>query len=249
MILFDFDGVLIDSLDEVAITSYNAALEENLTELKQLPGNYLQLFRANRHHVQPAGDFLVFAFWCFEQSEGEHNNLLALNEFNQLLLKETRTTGERTELFFKARARFIENELEKWLALHNTMRPISDHLEEFGQSLILTNKNRHATEQLCHFFGLPFSSENIYTGDKGSTKIENFRRIQQRFPGEQFVFIDDSIKNLVEISKAFPDRKLLRVLHASWGYLGPADAEHAKSLGISSINQTDFIKNYLAKLP
>ena len=37
MLIFDFDGVLIDSLDEVTVSAYNAVANELITALEKLP--------------------------------------------------------------------------------------------------------------------------------------------------------------------------------------------------------------------
>ena len=39
--------------------------------------------------------------------------------------------------------------------------------------VLLTNKNRDATISLSSHFGLMISDDNIYSGDHGTTKIDN----------------------------------------------------------------------------
>ena len=56
MLIFDFDGVLVNSLDEVVLTAYNAATDSLVTSLEQVPADLEQLFKRNRFHVQPIGD-------------------------------------------------------------------------------------------------------------------------------------------------------------------------------------------------
>lgn len=53
MLIFDFDGVLIDSLDEVILTVYNTATGQQVTRLTDLAQPLVELFRRNRFHVQP----------------------------------------------------------------------------------------------------------------------------------------------------------------------------------------------------
>ena len=56
MLIFDYDGVLMDSVREVAVTAYNMVQNTIATRLNQLPQTALDLFLRNRFHVQPIGD-------------------------------------------------------------------------------------------------------------------------------------------------------------------------------------------------
>ena len=44
MLVFDFDGVLINSLDEVVLTTYNAASESLSTSLDRVPADLVRMF-------------------------------------------------------------------------------------------------------------------------------------------------------------------------------------------------------------
>jgi hypothetical protein len=77
MFIFDFDGVLIDSLDEVTLAAYNAETDTFATSLNQLEPDLIRLFKRNRFHVQPIGDALPLMSWCVDDS---FNNLRDLDE-------------------------------------------------------------------------------------------------------------------------------------------------------------------------
>ena len=76
MILFDFDGVLIDSLNEVALTAYNAATENLFTSLSEIPGAAVALFKRNRFHVQQIGDAITLMNWCIERHQFDSTGIL-----------------------------------------------------------------------------------------------------------------------------------------------------------------------------
>jgi beta-phosphoglucomutase-like phosphatase (HAD superfamily) len=48
MLIFDFDGVLINSLDEVTLTAYNAVTGKQVTSLADLPTALVGLFQHNK---------------------------------------------------------------------------------------------------------------------------------------------------------------------------------------------------------
>ena len=77
MLIFDYDGVLLDSVREVAVTAYNMVQGTIATRLDQLPQNALELFLRNRFHVQPIGDAPVLMKWCLEVGESDPQKLLS----------------------------------------------------------------------------------------------------------------------------------------------------------------------------
>ena len=66
MLILDFDGVLINSLDEVALTAYNATTGKLVTCLADLPPALIGLFQRNRYHVQSIGDGVLLMNWCLK---------------------------------------------------------------------------------------------------------------------------------------------------------------------------------------
>jgi hypothetical protein len=113
--------------------------------------------------------------------------------------------------------------------------------------VLLTNKNREATISLSNHFGLKISGNNVYTGDHGTTKIENMTRIMQRFKKPAYAFIDDSVKNLRKIDKHFnKEEKTISLIFATWGYTGPNDARTAEDLGYRVATIDEFAESMQA---
>ncbi len=81
MLIFDYDGVLLDSVREVAVTAYNMLQGTITTRLDQLPQAALDLFLRNRFHVQPIGDAPVLMTWCLEIGESDPDKLLSPVEY------------------------------------------------------------------------------------------------------------------------------------------------------------------------
>jgi len=65
LLLWDFDGVIIDSIDECLLTSYNAYLQYQgisngfIETLEDIPKYYREEFYRARKYVRPAGEFFV----------------------------------------------------------------------------------------------------------------------------------------------------------------------------------------------
>jgi phosphoglycolate phosphatase-like HAD superfamily hydrolase len=244
MLIFDFDGVLMDSVREIAITAYNSLTGDIFTRLNQVPPMALELFLRNRFHVQPIGDALMLMQWCLENSDCEPHKLLSEKEYVEILRQADEPVASRTKRFFETRNRFKSKDIKAWLELNEPVQPIWRQLvkRDWDKLVILTNKNREATITLCRHFGLAVYNENIYSGDDGATKIDNFSRIMQRFKSLTYAFIDDSVKNLRQLDEHYnKGEKLVSLLFAEWGYIGPDDALLAKSYGYQSLNVAELI--------
>jgi len=245
VIIFDFDGVLIDSVSETCITAYNAATGELKTSAKELPEGYLEVFLNNRYHVQPAGDFLPFTKWCIENRKNS-SLTLSRSEFQKIVATNSdKSLTDRTELFFEARERFVQQDPQYWVSLHRPYEPLWSRLQNSDPTsiVLLTNKNKNAVIKITSHFGVKLAAENIYSGDKGVTKIQNLRSITERFATSPYAFLDDSYYNLIELKNSTPDNVPFLWYLATWGYVGPNDANLALAEGITPLTQDELIKH------
>ena len=244
MLIFDFDGVLMDSVREIAVTAYNTLRGTMITKLNQIPKAALELFLRNRFHVQPIGDTQVLMRWCLEMGASDPEKLLSPEEYDVLIRQIDEPVVQRTNRFFEMRGRFKQKDINAWLELNAPVQPLWRLLiaKQKGDLVMLTNKNREATLDLCQHFGLPISKANVYSGDNGTTKIDNMKQIMQRFKASDYAFVDDSVKNLREIDAYFNrDKKVIDLIFATWGYTGPDDAGFAKNFGYQVLTMDEFI--------
>ena len=112
MWIFDFDGVIFDSVPEISISSFNAVRKCLVSDLNDLPQGYLETFRANRFAATRGGDMPVLALWCLE-NPGEKVTREAFAGFAATLP----TSGDELESqFFAARAKLMEQDLGRWIS-------------------------------------------------------------------------------------------------------------------------------------
>ena len=245
MLIFDFDGVIINSLDEITVTAHNAVTGRLDTTLRALSSNVIRLFQQNRFHVQGIGDVVTLMKWCKDNDSGDPDYIMSPEAYESLRISAETPLIERTRTFFAARKSFVHKDRERWLALNAPFPKIWNELKKIPveKIVILTTKNREAVLQLCKFFGYELLDNNIYSGDDGVLKTENLNEIHDRFKAGPYVFIDDSLSNLKELDRHFntPDSKFLSLILAAWGYIGPEDAEMAAALGYEIHSQEDFI--------
>lgn len=244
MLIFDFDGVLMDSRSEVTLAVYHATTGRQTASLADLPPALVGLYQRNRFHVQPIGDAVLLMNWCLAHWQTEPAKILSPQEYETLISGAADPVADRTRRIYKVRMDLIAGNLQHWLALHQPYQPLWDALlqrKKYG-IVILTNKNRDATLHLCGYFGLEVNVADVYSGDQGVSKVENMRRIQKRFGAAAFELVDDSIKNLMELDRCFnKDRKTLGLFFASWGYTGPDDEKTARLHRYPVLKQKDLI--------
>lgn len=248
MLIFDFDGVLMDSVREVAVTAYNTLKGDILLRrLDQLPQAALALFLRNRFHIQPIGDAPVLMNWCLEAAGVDPGKMLSEEEYDKIVRQVDEPIARRTNRFFEMRGRFKQKDLNAWFALNAPVQPLWGLLVEGqGKGLVmLTNKNREATIALCRHFGLEIDGDDVYAGDGGTTKIANMQKIMQRFREDRtYAFIDDSVKNLREIDAHFnKEKRIVELFFATWGYTGPNDARFAASFGYRAMAMDELMQS------
>jgi len=250
MLIFDFDGVLMDSVREIAVTAYNTLNSGIATRLDQIPRAALELFLRNRFHVQPIGDAPVLMKWCLEIGESDPDKLLSPGEYDDIIQPVNEPVAARTTRFFEMRNRFKTKDIAAWIALNAPVQPLWQiMIEKPTENLVLlTNKNQEATIALSNHFGLNISDNNVYSGDDGTTKIENMTQIMQRFRKPAYAFIDDSVKNLREIDRHFNKKeKTIALIFATWGYTGPDDARTARDCGYQVVGIDEFAESMQAR--
>jgi len=227
MLILDYDGVLLNSLDDVVLTGYNAATGHTLESLAELPADYLKLLRLNRFHCQPAGDFILLADALINGRRPISGDIFSKEEYLSIIEGQSSSLKERTNKFFLARERLIEKDETLWLALNSRYQPLWKIARGCAENaILLTNKNKDSVLRSCRHANLMLKEENIYSGDGGVKKQENLVKIIDRFSPEKIEFIDDSIKNLIELDD-FSRSSLsieFKPMLASWGFTGPEDA-------------------------
>ena len=124
MLIFDFDGVLMDSLPEMAVTAYSTLKGELVTKLDQIPEGALESYFRNRFHIQAIGDAPVLMNWCLETGQSDHEKILSQEEYDSILREIDEPIVQRTTQFFEMRGRFKKKDIDAWLKLNAPVQPL-----------------------------------------------------------------------------------------------------------------------------
>ncbi|MCC6933086.1 MAG: hypothetical protein IT292_07510 [Deltaproteobacteria bacterium] len=242
MIVFDFDGVLINSLTEIAVNAYNVVTNSLHTDINEVDPSFIKLFKHNRHLAHKPEDFVVLAKWCHENAFHGPEQSLSTAKFNEMLEQETVPASQRLKTWFDTRKAFADKDLEAWLKLNYPYQPLWDALIKHGAEniVVLTTKNKNSVLDLSSHYGLNLLAKNVFSGESGITKPANFHAINKAFKQDTYTFIDDSLGNLIEIAENLPAESVQLML-ASWGYVGSSDCAEAIKLGFQVCSQEEVI--------
>lgn len=246
MLLLDFDGVLVDSRDEVVVTSYRCLTQKPVTSIAELPISFVQRMRRFRPIAGPADEIIPLAQWCLESPEELIYGVL----LDRLCETHPLDKKGRAARFFSARAQFFASDRAKWFDIHNIYEPFVSTVKALAaQCVVLTNKNKQPTLDLLGHFKVPFDASRVYAGDNGVTKSENLEKIVAHFNQRSFLFFDDHAGVITDLMDSLPEGVSVVPHLALWGFGDPAHNELAQERGYKMVTQEQaatIIKSYRA---
>lgn len=243
MVIFDFDGVLMDSMEEVAVSAYNACTAKLVTRAHDLPNGLLDKFRSYRSFMRTPAEAIPLMTWCLARANGSDGGDLDRGTFEQCCTTSPGSSRSRRRRFFEARQRLTEKNPSAFFSLNRPYQPLWGYLSDYGKPIvILTTKNRQAVLKLCRHFELAINPGDIYSGDQGMTKTANMEVIHRRFEASCYFFIDDLRQNLMELKGGFVKEGVtLSLFLADWGYGTDEDAVFASTSGFGILDQKGAI--------
>ena len=218
-LLWDFDGVIIDSIDECLLTSYNAYLQyqgiynEFIETLEDIPKYYREEFYRTRKYVRPAGEF--FALY---KAASDNIKIESYGIFRKLLEDNSEDIAEFQRLFYSTRDKLKNKYPQYWFELHRSYPQIKTNwqkLKEHFDFYIVSNKDFRSISEILDHFGLAINKNNIFGTDFSLNKkkiVEHIMSTKSTAANRVFL-IDDNYQNLLD----FCDTGI-KLFFASWGY-------------------------------
>ncbi|MCB0320067.1 MAG: hypothetical protein KDD60_04020 [Bdellovibrionales bacterium] len=216
LFLFDFDGILIDSKKELALTAFNAAsrMDPPKVRLEDLPPGFLEKFFALYHLPRNGGEICGLGEWLLQDDQAREYDAFLADLRN---VPEDVTQKERE--FFAARKLLMTKDEPAWCELNSPIQPLWDRVKALPSDTwyIVTNKNHPAVAALAKHHGLPVLDNKIVTRADGKDKETRIATIMERHANvTDFYFIDDSLKNLQEVAGALGHESRLKLLYGVW---------------------------------
>ncbi len=229
LIVFDFDGVIIDGLEEYWLSSRQACINLLSTKRKAIdfPKKIPQNFQAIRPWVHKGWEMVLLAAECI--NENSYLNQNGLNTFCQNYPESCKKALNDWQwkpnilqsALDNARNDAITNNLDHWLKCHKTFPGVLDRIQNFQlegiEVIVLTTKSVTFTLKLLQSFNLPIS---VVFGHESGPKPLILKKLARSKTIKGF--IEDRRMTLETIRKD-PELNFLPCYLASWGYLKPED--------------------------
>lgn len=219
LLLWDFDGVIIDSVDECLITSYNAYLQyigawnHLICKLDDIPMHHREDFYKTRKYVRPAGEYYILHKAIFDGLKID-----TYVEFKALLEANYDAVFNFQDIFFSVRDAFRNSFQQSWFKLHRPYPGMCEKWQELGKYFdfyIVSNKDIKSISLILNHFNLPIQQEKIFSADMCLTKkriIKNILKVTQN-DVERMFFVDDNYQHLLDVRNVG-----IKLFYATWGY-------------------------------
>ena len=219
LLIFDFDGVIVNSIDECLLTSYNAfqKFENNgvsLTDdLSDIALEYHKYFNLFRKFVRPAAEY-----YLLHRAYTDNIEIIDSKSYHELLILHKDKLPHYQKEFFNERNRLRLVNKKKWLRLHSVYNNLTECwniLSRIFDIYIVSNKDKVSIILLMNYFNLPINEDQIFGAENGNDKSIIIANIIGSTSAElkNVYFIDDNLDNL----KSVKDLNI-KLYHAMWGY-------------------------------
>ena len=229
LLIFDFDGVIVDGMSEYWFSSKNACLKILSDQAKDFdfPLNIPNNFKKIRPWVNHGWEMVLLAAECVDPTS--HLNILGIEAFSRnysqeslkALTKWKWTPDALQQALDTSRQESISKDFNYWLQLHkpfsSVIKRINTLKEEGIEIVILTTKSISFTKHLLLSFDI---SEVQIFGHESGNKPEVLKKLLQKHHIEGFI---EDRRTTLETIKKNPTLKSIPCYLATWGYLKPQD--------------------------
>lgn len=240
VIALDFDGVVVDSIDECLLVSWNTFNRKgyqkfNKDALVSIPDTFREKFRYCRNYMRHDGHFIVPYYLNDEV-------FVSKDSFENVYSKIPQPDKDNFRKLFMEYRDNVRNTYPKiWGSLHKVLIDINSLLSTEDEVIIVSGKDSDSIHFLLRMMGIKFPISKIY--GRMINKSEILKEIKNKayMRREPFIFIDDNLDNVKEaINSDIPS------IWAVWGYNTKEQFSEAKQLKIPSLKKkdlNDFIKS------
>jgi phosphoglycolate phosphatase-like HAD superfamily hydrolase len=237
LLVFDFDGVLVDGMPEYWWSARRAALalDPSLDLPEQAPLAFSQL----RPHIHKGWEMVLAAA---ELGQPDFDLAAALADYDATLQGALARSGRGADELQAAlelvRQEALARDPGAWLALHRFYPGVVERLrsleaERADWAVLTTKGGAFATRLLAAASLAPVA---VYGHEQGSKPEVLLRLRGQQRP---LWFVEDRRPTL-ELVRTTAGLEEVRCFLALWGYLAPGDADGLEPLGIRPLDPAHF---------
>ena len=231
LFLFDFDGVIVDGMNEYWHSSLLACekyLNSPDIQIKQdLYKKVSNTFKEIRPFVKYGWEMIIIVHEIIkiENPLDKNNKKDFINKYHlncQKILKDNSWLTEDLQKFLDESRKYqIDKDFEMWVNFHTPFYEVIDFMEKLKQQKI---KTRIITTKGGGFATKILEKLNIFPefifGYESGTKTEIAKELDKKY--EILGFIEDRMQTLIDI-KQNADTQNIPCFLADWGYLKESD--------------------------
>ena len=231
LFLFDFDGVIVDGMQEYWHSSLLACEKflnsKNIKVDQKLYQKVPTTFKEIRPLVKYGWEMVLIVHEIIKTKNSLHelnkdDFITKYHQNCQRILKDNFWNAEDLQKILNESRKFqIDKDFETWVNLHNPFFEVLNFMEELKireiKSVIITTKGKIFAEKILN--QLDIYPEFIF-GYESGTKIKIAEELSQTY--EILGFIEDRKKTLMDV-KQNPRTSHITCFLADWGYLKDSD--------------------------
>ena len=231
LFLFDFDGVIVDGMNEYWHSSLLACEKflnsRDIQITQDLYNKVSNTFKEIRPWVKYGWEMIIIVHEIIkiENPLDKNNKKDFINKYHlncQKILKDNSWLTEDLQKFLDESRKYqIDTDFEMWVNLHKPFYEVIAFMEKLKQEKIktgiITTKGKIFATKILE--KLNIFPEFIF-GYEAGTKTEIARELDKKY--EILGFIEDRMKTLIDI-KQNADTKNIPCFLADWGYLKESD--------------------------
>jgi len=244
IIVFDFDGVVCDSTDECMVTSWNAWEEWNQrdnfrTNLLRFTKDDRLAFRKVRPRVRGAGEYYIL-----RRAFSEEIDIDSQETYNRLEEQWQENIDPFKTVFFKAREKLRQDDLNAWIDLHpvfNYVIEVIKVLNDQNRLYIATLKDAKSVRLILENKNINIKEDRLLDQSQVKSKLQALDKFRKQLvcDKQDMIFIDDNITHLLE-----PSNAKYTVFLTTWGEVLDEYLYIAKDNNIPLLNDPRKIITY-----
>ena len=231
LFLFDFDGVIVDGINEYWYSSLlaceNFLKSPNISIKQNLHKEVSKTFIEIRPWVKYGWEMIIIVHEIIKKENplNDNNKEEFLDKYNhncqKVLLDNSWRAEDLQQYLDQSRQSQIDKDFDTWLKLHNPFYEVIDFIEKTKKEKIkagiITTKGKiFATKILEKLNIFP----DLIFGYESGTKVEIASKLSKKY--EIIGFLEDRKKTLMDIKKN-TETKHIPCYLADWGYLKNTD--------------------------
>lgn len=236
ILALDFDGLLIDGLNECLLVSWNGHHEVGIDRfsdagLAELPDHFIARFKHHRSFAKHLGHF----YMAFQHDVGVFRSQREFDiAYQSLPAGEVESFVQKVSAY---RALARQTWRERWLGYHVFYDGLADWLLETNlPACIVTAKDPGSVSAILMQAGIQMPPSQIY--GECREKLTALQAVADQFDvsRDQVCFFDDNVLNARDALHAG-----FRAYWARWGYNAPEHAEIAQQACLPAMQLHDLI--------